>query len=94
MLLQECYSLSEEAQTYLARLYESGWDEHLAPFDRAILSCLETTAADGFLPAKKLLARIYGKGLGVAQDLKKTRTILKGLPKQDIKSILAELDES
>lgn len=94
VLLQECYSLSEEAQTYLARLYESGWDEHLAPFDQTILSCLETTAADGFIPAKKLLARIYGKGLGVAQDLQKTKTILKGLPKQEITSILAELGES
>lgn len=94
VLLQECYALSEEAQTYLARLYESGWDEHLAPFDRTILSCLETTAGDGFIPAKKLLARIYGRGLGVAQDLKKTKTILKGLPKKEIKSILAELDAS
>lgn len=94
VLFREAYAMSEEAQIYLARLYESGWDKHLTPFDQTILSCLETTAADGFLPAKKLMARIYGKGLGVEQDLRKAKTLLKGLPKQEIQSLLDELDAS
>lgn len=94
VLLQEGYALSEEAQQYLARLYESGWDEHLSPFDRSILQCLETTASDGFMPAKRLLARIYGRGLGVEQSMQKAKSILKGLPRQEIKSILTDLESS
>lgn len=94
VLLQEGYALSEEAQQYLARLYESGWDEHLSPFDRSILQCLETTAADGFPPAKRLLARIYGRGLGVEQSVQKAKSVLKGLSRQEIKSILSDLESS
>ncbi|WP_455378933.1 tetratricopeptide repeat protein [Petrachloros mirabilis] len=92
VLLQEGYALSGQAQEYLANLYESGWDQYLTPFDQRILLCLEITAADGFIPAKRFLARIYGKGLGVEQDIRKAKNILQGLPKQEIKSILAELD--
>lgn len=94
VLLQEGYALSEEAQQYLARLYESGWDEYLPPFDRSILQCLETTAEDGFIPAKRLLARIYGRGLGVHQSIQKAKSVLKGLPRQEIKSILTDLESS
>ena len=50
-----------------------------------------TTAGDGFIPAKKALARIYGKGLGVTQDVQKAKAVLKGLPKQESKAILAEI---
>ena len=91
VLLQECYALSDMAQTELARLYETGWEPHLAPFDKQILTCFETTAGDGFGPAKKILARIYGKGLGMKQDRQKVNTVLRGLPKQDVKAVLDEL---
>jgi TPR repeat protein len=91
VLLQECYALSDVVQEELARLYETGWEQHLPPFDRNILTCFETTANEGFVPAKKILARIYGKGLGIPTDLQKAKAQLKGLPKHEIKMLLDEL---
>ena len=91
VLLQESDTLSEVAQSELARLYVTGWEPNLAPFDKRILTSFETTANEGFAPAKKFLALIYGKGLGMTPDLSKAKAQLKGLPKQDIKSILDEL---
>ncbi len=90
-LFAETLALSETAQDELARLYESGLDTRLAQFDPRILTCFETTAADGFVPAKKTLARIYGKGLGVTANLQKAKVLLKGLPKQDIQAVLDEI---
>jgi TPR repeat protein len=90
-LLQESYALSDVALAELARLYEVGWDQHLAPFDKKMLACIETTAAEGFAPAKKALARIYGIGLGVAPDRAKAKTALKGLPKQEANALMDEL---
>ena len=91
VLLQECYALSDGALAELARLYETGWEPHLPPFDKNILACIETTAGDSFMPAKKILARIYGKGLGVKSDKQKMELTLKGLPKDEIKTILNQL---
>jgi TPR repeat protein len=93
-LLQEGYALSDVAHAELARLYEMGWDNHLKPYDKTILTCLEITAGEGFVPAKKILARIYAKGIGMTPDLPKAKAQLKGLPKQDMKSALDELDRS
>ncbi|HEX7767606.1 MAG TPA: tetratricopeptide repeat protein [Nitrospira sp.] len=90
-LLQESYALSDAALAELVTLYETGWDRDLAPFDKKILGCIETTAAEGFVPAKKALARIYGIGLGVAPDRAKAKASLKGLPKQDVKTLIDEL---
>ena len=90
-LLQESYALSDVALDELVRLYESGQDQHLAPFNKKMLGCIETTAAEGFVPAKKALARIYGLGLGVTPDRAKAKTLLKGLPKQETKSLMDEL---
>jgi len=87
-LFAEAFALSETAQDELARLYETGLDIRLAQFDTRILACFATTAADGFIPSKKALARIYGKGLGVAPDLQKAKAMLKGLSKQEIKEAL------
>src|SRR5262245_51990960 len=91
VLLQECYALGELAQSALATLYEACWDQYLPPFDKRILACFETTATDGFSPAKKILARIYAKGLGLEADPKKAKAVLKGLSKQDMKSTLDQL---
>jgi TPR repeat protein len=91
VLLQESYALSETAQAALATLYETGREPDLAPFDKKILSCFETTAAEGFIPAKKILARIYGKGIGMEPDRPKAKAVLKGLSKQETKSLLDEL---
>ncbi len=90
-LLQESYALSEVALDELVRLYESGRDQHLAPFDKKMLGCIETTAAEGFVPAKKALARIYSLGLGVTADRAKAKAWMKGLPKQEAKALLDEL---
>jgi TPR repeat protein len=90
-LFAEAFALSETAHEELARLYETGLDTRLAQFDARILTCLTTTAGDGFVPAKKALARIYGKGLGVTQDVQKAKAMLKGLPKQESKAILADI---
>ena len=90
-LLAEAFALSETAHDELSRLYETGLDTRLTQFDARILTCLTTTAADGFIPSKKSLARIYGKGLGVTPDLQKAKAMLKGLPKQESKAILAEI---
>jgi TPR repeat protein len=90
-LFAEAFALGEPAHDELARLYETGLDTHLAQFDKRILACFATTAADGFIPAKKALARIYGKGLGVAPDLQKAKAMLKGLSKQEMRAILDEI---
>lgn len=91
VLLKECFALSEEAHAELATLYETGWDRHLRPFDKHILTCFESTSADGFAPAKKILTRIYARGLGLEADLPKAKALLKGLPKQETEFLLHEL---
>ena len=90
-LLKEGYALGEVAQSELARLYETGWDNVLPPYDKKILACFELTAAEGFPPAKRALARIYGKGIGLPPDLAKAKAVLKGLPKQETNALLTEL---
>ncbi|HKT34472.1 MAG TPA: tetratricopeptide repeat protein [Nitrospira sp.] len=90
ILLKEGYALSEVAQHELERLYEAGSNPVLAPHDKKILACFELTAADGYPPAKRILARIYGKGIGVQQDLSKAKALLKGLSKPEANALLAE----
>jgi TPR repeat protein len=90
VLLNEAAALSEPALGELARLYESGLETRLAQYDKRILTCLETLAADGFIPAKTALARIYVTGLGVAPDLQKAKTALKGLSRQESQAVLDE----
>ena len=91
ILLKECFALSEEAHAELATLYETGWGQYLKTFDKTILTCFQTTSADGFAPSKKILTRIYAKGLGLDADIPKAKALLKGLPKQDTQSLLDEL---
>lgn len=90
-LLQESYALSGAALAELVTLYETGREPHPAPFDKKMFACIETLAAEGFAPAKKALARIYGLGLGVAPDRVKAKASLKGLPKQDAHALIDEL---
>ena len=93
-LLAEAFALGETAHDELARLYDTGFDTGVIQFDKRILACFEATADDGYIPSKKALARIYGKGLGVAPDLQKAKAVLKGLPKQEMKTILEEIARS
>lgn len=91
VLLKECYALNDDAHAELATLYETGLDQHLPPFDKRILACFETTAAEGYVPAKKSLVRIYTTGLGVSPDPVKAKATLKDLPKLDMLSLSDEL---
>ena len=91
VLIKECAALGEEAHTELAALYEAGLVPSLKPFDKRILACFESTAADGFVPARKILARIYAKGLGLDTDTLKAKALLKDLPKQEAEPLLDEL---
>ena len=90
-LLKEGYALSDVAQVELAHLYETGLNPVLPPHDKKILACFELTAADGYAPAKRILARIYGKGIGLQPDLTKAKAMLKGLPKPEANALLAEI---
>lgn len=93
-LFAEAFALGETAHDELARLYETGLETGVVKFDKRVITCFETTAADGYIPSKKALARIYGKGLGVTPDLQKAKAILKGLSKQEMKTILDEIARS
>jgi len=73
------------AHDELARLYETGLDTRLAQFDKRILTCFATTAADGFIPSKKALAPSMAQVFGVTPDLQKAKSMLKGLSKQERK---------
>jgi tetratricopeptide (TPR) repeat protein len=90
VLLREAYALNEIAHAALVQLYEQGLDGQLPPHGQWVLSYLESTAADGFGPSRLALARIYAKGLGLAPDMAKAKSYLKGLPRDDMKRILDE----
>ena len=91
VLLREAYALNEISHTALVQLYEHGLDGQLPPHGQWILSYLESTAADGAVPSRMALARIYAKGLGLAADAAKAKSYLKGLPREDVKRILDEI---
>ena len=92
ILLAEAYALSEPAQAELERLYEYGPEVGLVHYDHRIFACFDRTAAEGFVPAKKALARIYAKGLGVSADRTKARNLLNGLPKESAQPLIDELE--
>lgn len=91
VLLREAYALNEISHAALVQLYEQGLDGQLPPHGQWILSYLESTAADGAVPSRTALARIYAKGLGLAPDLAKAKGYLKGLPRDDVKHILDDV---
>jgi TPR repeat protein len=91
VLLREAYALNEIAHAALVRLYEQGLNGQLPPHGQWILSYLESTAADGAIPSRTALARIYAKGLGLAADPAKAKSYLKGMPREDVKRILDEI---
>ncbi len=90
-LFAEALALSESSNDELAQLYETGLDTRLAQFDQRILTCFITTAGDGFIPSRKALARIYGKGLGVTPDLRKAKAMLMGLSKREVRAVMDEI---
>jgi TPR repeat protein len=91
VLLREAYALNDISHAALVQLYEQGLDGQLPPHGQWILSYLESTAADGAIPSRTALARIYAKGLGLAPDLAKAKSYLKGMPREEVKRILDEI---
>ncbi|MBA5875012.1 MAG: tetratricopeptide repeat protein [Nitrospira sp. CR1.2] len=91
VLLREAYALNEIAHATLVQLYEQGLDGQLPPHGQWILSYLESTAADGAIPSRMALARIYAKGLGLAPDLARAKSYLKGLPREEVKRLLEDV---
>ena len=91
VLLREAYALNEISHATLVQLYEQGLDGQLPPHGQWILSYLESTAADGAISSRMALARIYAKGLGLAPDLARAKSYLKGLPREDVKRILDDV---
>ena len=78
VLIREAYGLGEPAQTQLQALYEEGIEGQWPAYDPRILSYFKTTAAEGLPRPRIMLARIYVKGWGVAQDLNKAMSLLNG----------------
>ena len=91
VLLREAYALNDISHAALVQLYEQGLDGQLPPHGQWVMSYLESTAADGSIPSRMALARIYAKGLGLAPDLAKAKSYLRGLPRDDVKRILDEV---
>lgn len=91
VLLREAYALNERSHAELVRLYEEGLEGQLPKHGAWILIYLESTAADGARHSRAALARIYGLGLGVAQDMDKAKAFLKGLPKDEAKALLDDI---
>ncbi|MBP6607860.1 MAG: hypothetical protein KA240_19440, partial [Nitrospira sp.] len=91
VLLREAYALNDISHAALIQLYEQGIDGQLPPHGQWILSYLESTATDGAMASRIALARIYAKGLGLAPDLAKAKSYLKGLPREEAKRILDEI---
>lgn len=91
VLLREAYALNERSHAELVRLYEEGLDGQLPKHGEWILIFLESTAADGARPSRAALARIYGLGLGVDQNMAKAKGFLKGLPKDEAKALLDDI---
>jgi TPR repeat protein len=91
VLLREAYALNERSHAELVRLYEEGLDGQLPKHGQWILTFLESTAADGARPSRAALARIYGLGLGVEQDMAKAKGFLKGLPKDEANALLDDI---
>lgn len=91
VLIREASALSEPAQNLLETLYEQGIDGQLTANDKRILTYFMTSAAEGLPRPRIALARIYARGLGVPQDLKKARDLLKGNHQEDAKRLLREI---
>jgi TPR repeat protein len=90
VLMREGWALSDTADAVLARLYEEGLDIQ-APYTARILRYFKAAADEGLPQARLALARIYGHGVGVPQDLDKAKALLKGDHRDAAKALLREL---
>jgi TPR repeat protein len=91
VLIREALALSEPAQRQLATLYAQGVEGRLPAHDTRVLAYFTAAAAEGEPRARIELARIYAGGLGVAPDLERALTLLRGTPHEDAQGLLREL---
>ena len=91
VLLQEGMALSQPAQAVLETLYERGLEGKLAPYDERIRTFFKMTAEEGVPRARLVMARVYAHGLGVQQDVKKAKALLKGDSSDEAKALLREI---
>jgi TPR repeat protein len=91
VLIREALALDESVEPALESLYEVGAPPQVAPHDARILQYLHTAAGEGRVPARIALARIYGHGLGVPQDLSRAIAWLRPLPGDEAQRLLREL---
>ena len=91
VLLREAMALSESAQAALAILYERGLEGHLAPYDDRIRSFFKMAAEEGVPRPRLVMARLYAHGLGVPQDIRKAKALLKGESSEEAKALLRDI---
>jgi TPR repeat protein len=90
-LIREAGALDDAAQRRLETLYEQGVPGALAPYDARILAWFETAAGEGLTRPRIALARVYGRGLGVPQDVPRALALLHATPHEDARRLLEEL---
>jgi tetratricopeptide (TPR) repeat protein len=91
VLLREAYALSAPAESALETLYDQGLEGSLSPHDPRILDYFRTTADEGLPGPRLVMARLYVRGQGVPEDLKKAKALLRGNPKEEAKALLREI---
>ena len=91
VLLREAYALSGPAEAALETLYDQGIEGTLLPNDPRILDYFRTTANEGLPGPRLVMARLYVRGQGVPEDLKKAKSLLKGHPNEEAKALLREI---
>jgi TPR repeat protein len=91
VLIREGFALSEPAHTQLQALYTDGVTGQVPPYDARILSYFKTMAAEGHPGSRLMLARIYAKGWGIAQDFDKAVSLLKGSDSEEAQRLVKEI---
>lgn len=91
VLFQEAMALSESAHTVLETLYDRGLEGLLAPYDDRIRRFFNMTAEEGVPRSRLVMARFYAHGLGVPQDIKKAKALLKGESSDEAKALLRDV---
>ena len=93
MLIREAAALDEAAQAQLELLYERGVPGVLPAYDARILRWFQRAAAEGLTRPRIALARVYGRGLGVPQDVPRALALLHATPHEDARRLLDELTQ-
>jgi TPR repeat protein len=91
VLIREALFLREAAHAQLETLFEHGTEGQLAAHDPRILAYFKAAATDGLPRARLTLARIYGRGLGVPQDVSKALGLLRETSDDDAQRLLKEI---